>query len=280
MKPSETEVITGGPRVCVVVPVYCHTEDHRRFLVEALESVAAQTFRDFEVVIVDDVSPVDIVPIVDSIKGLPETRILRNRINQGHAESRNAGVRAARAELIAFLDHDDLWLPDKLKRQLAALESNPDAAMVFCDMIRFGPHADRLSIDQDIIPERPSFYWFVLHGNYTISASAVLVRKQAMLDIGLFDSHYSTCDDFDAWLKVLMRAPVVHLPEKLAQYRLHAANVNYGVDRLNDNRLLTSLIWRYWRTAPFWDKIRLIPRLARKYVGRVYFMIWRFRRFE
>lgn len=280
MKPNELGVNNRGPRVSVVVPVYCHTEDHRRFLVEALESVAAQTFRDFEVVIVDDVSPIDVVPIVDSIQGLPNVRILKNRGNLGHAESRNIGVRAAGADLIAFLDHDDVWLTKKLERQIAALDSNPDAAMVFCDMIRFGSHADRLNIDQSITPERPGFYWFVSHGNYTISASSVLIRMQAMLDIGLFDSRYSTCDDFDAWLKVSMRAPIVHLPEELAKYRLHDANVNYGVDRLNDNRLLTALIWRYWRIAPAWDKIRLLPRLARKYVGRVYFMIWRFRRFR
>jgi hypothetical protein len=135
-------------------------------------------------------------------------------------------------------------------------------------------------LDQSIIPERPSFYWFVSHGNYTISATAVMVKADAMRDIGLFDSRYSTCDDFDAWLKALMLAPVVHIPEKLARYRLHSLNVNYAVDRLNDNRLLTALIWRYWRTARVGEKARLLPRLARKYAGRAYFTLFRHRRFR
>jgi glycosyltransferase involved in cell wall biosynthesis len=242
--------------------------------------VAAQTFGDFEVLVIDDRSPVDIAPLVESVEDLPRTRILTNTVNMGHAESRNAGVRAARGELIAFLDHDDLWMPEKLERQVAALDANPDAAMVFCDMITFGPHANRLNIDQRLIPERPSFYWFVAHGNYTISASAVMARKHAMLEIGLFDSRYSTCDDFDAWLKILMIAPVVHIPEKLAKYRLHSLNVNYTVDRLNDNILLTTLIRRYYRAAPLIDKLRLLPRLARKYVGRVYFSARRFGRYK
>jgi glycosyltransferase involved in cell wall biosynthesis len=272
--------VAQKPMVSVVVPVYCHTDEHESFLREALESVAAQTFKEFETIIVDDLSPRDIAPIVEGISGLENVCILRNIVNVGHAESRNVGVRAAQGDLIAFLDHDDLWMPDKLTRQIEALEANSDAAMVFCDMIVFGEHAGRLRIDQRIIPERPGFYWFVAHGNFTISASAVLIKKQAMLDIGLFDSRYSTCDDFDAWLKVLMKAPIAHIPESLAKYRLHNLNVNYGVDRLNDNKLLTSLIWRYWRVAPLSEKIRLLPRLGRKYIGRAYFAFCRFRKLK
>lgn len=264
------------PKVTVVVPVYCSTREHEGFLRETLQSVAAQTFRDFETVIVDDRSPIDITPLVSCLENV---RVLRNETNLGHAESRNAGVKAAEGELIAFLDHDDIWLPEKLQLQIEVFDANTDAAMVFCDMETFGPHADRLNIDQSIIPERPSFYWFVSHGNFTISASAVMVRKQAMLDIGLFDSRYSTCDDFDAWLKILMNAPVVHLAERLARYRLHESNVNYTVDRLNDNRLLTGIIWRYWRTAPLGMRLRLIPRLIRKHIGRLYFTVRRHRVF-
>lgn len=266
------------PHISVVIPVYCHTQDHERFLEEALRSVGGQTFRDFEVIIVDDVSPIDIAPIIEAVDGLPETRILRNVINMGHAESRNIGIRAAQADLIAFLDHDDLWLPDKLKRQVDVLEFNEDAGMIFCDMELFGANENWLKIDQSIIPERPNFCWFVSHGNYTISASAVLARKRVLFDIGLFDSRYSTCDDFDAWLKILTVSPIVHIPEKLAKYRLHAHNVNYTVDRLNDNILLTNLILRYWRTAPVIIKLKLLPRLGRKLIGRLYFSIWRFRK--
>ena len=263
------------PKVSIVVPVYCSKAEQEEFLRETLQSVAAQSFRDFETIIVDDLSPMDIAPLVESIGDLPRLRILRNESNIGHAESRNAGVRAAQGEFIAFLDHDDIWLPEKLARQMDAFEANPDAAMVFCEMEMFGPHADRLKMDQSIIPERPSFVWFACRNNLIISASSVMVRKQAMLDIGLFDSRYSTCDDFDAWLKILMHASAVHLPEKLARYRLHDLNVNYTIDSLNDNRLLTALIWSYWGTAPLGQRISLLPKLARKLLARLYFTICR-----
>ncbi len=268
------------PRLTAVIPVYCASEDHERFLRETLESVAAQTYRHFELVLVDDVSPIDIAPLVGSVANLPETRIVRNEANLGHAESRNAGIREACGELIAFLDHDDIWLPDKLRRQVGVMDANSDAAAVFCDSEVFGLNADRLRLDQTILPERPDFLWFVKHGNYTITASAVMVRKQAMLDIGLFDSRYSTCDDFDAWLKILMQAPIVHVPETLVRYRLHERNVNYDVDRLNDNRLLTALIWQYWKTAPTDIRIKLLPRIARKLLGRLYFRVRRYRSFS
>jgi len=262
-------------QVSVVCPVYCHTEDHKAYLKEALESVAAQTYRDSELVIVDDASPIDIVPIVEGVEGLPPARILRNAVNMGHAESRNVGIRAAEGELIAFLDHDDIWLPQKLARQVGVLEENPDAAMVFCDVEVFGPHAKGLYIDQRTVPPRPSLIWFLTHRNCVITVSAVLVRKQALLDIGLFDSRYSTCDDFDAWIKILSRAPIVRLPETLARYRLHEHNVNYSVDRLRDNRLLTELILQHWRETSMSDKLRLLPIIVRKLAGRLY---WTLRR--
>lgn len=263
-----------SPLISVVIPAHCRIAAHQRFLTEALESVARQTFRDFEVVLVDDRSPLDIEPLLKEVAGLPQVRLLRNPVNVGHACSRNLGVRKSRGALIAFLDHDDLWLPEKLARQLAVLKANPDAALVFCDLEFFGPHAHRLKLDQSGVPGRPSFCWFVARCNYVVSATAVLVKKQALLDIGLFDPRYTSCDDFDAWLKILMSASIVHLPEKLARYRLHAHNVSYAVNRLNDNKLLTQLIWRYWREkATAQERLQLLPRLVRKLAGRLYFTL-------
>lgn len=260
-----------SPLISIVIPVYCHTPDHQTYFVEALQSVAVQTYSEMEVIIVDDASPIDIGPLVARVEKLPDVKILRNKRNIRHAESRNVGIRAARGELIAFLDHDDVWMPEKLASQLAVLKANEDAAMVFCDVEMIGPQAHRLNFDQSIIPERPDFYWFVSHANYVITMSSVLVRKQILLDIGLFDSRYSTMDDFDAWLKILMHAPIVHQSTKLAKYRLHTHNVNYTIDFLNENKLLTALIWSYWQSAPAMEKLKLLPILARKLVGRIYF---------
>ncbi|MCX8053138.1 MAG: glycosyltransferase [Armatimonadetes bacterium] len=260
--------------ISIVCPVYCHTDDHKAYLAEALESVSAQTYRETELVIVDDSSPIEILPIVESIDNLPPTRILRNAANLRHAESRNVGIQAANGELIAFLDHDDVWLPEKLERQIRVLNENPDVAMVFCDVEVFGRCVPNFYIDQKTVPERPSLIWLLTRSNCVITASAVLARKQAIFDIGFFNSRYSICDDYDAWVKILARAPIVHLSETLVRYRLHAHNVSYSVDRLKDNRLLTALMLNICRTLPLTDKIRLMPTLARKLAGRVYWTLF------
>lgn len=266
--------------VSVIVPVYCASEQHEVFLAEALESVARQTFRDFEVIIVDDASPRDIRPILDKIPDLPKLRHIRNETNLGHAKSRNVGIEAASGRLLAFLDHDDLWAPQKLARQVEELDKAPEAGMIFSAVEVFGPHAHRFSINQSIIPPRPDFIWLINHGNYVITASAALVRRVVMVEIGLFDPRYSTCDDFDAWLKIVRIRPIIYLPETLASYRLHSMNANYGVDRLNDNRLLTGLLLNYWTSAPLKEKLILLPRICRKILGRAYFHIYRHRRFR
>lgn len=268
------------PAVSVIVPVYCASEQHEVFLSEALESVARQTFRDFEVIVVDDTSPRDIRPILDKIPNLPKLKHIKNEINLGHARSRNAGIEAASGELLAFLDHDDLWATEKLARQVEEINNAPDAGMLFSAVDVFGPYAHRLSINQSIIPPRPDFIWLINHGNFVITASAALVRRDVMVEIGLFDPRYSTCDDFDAWLKIVRIRPIVYLPEVLASYRLHSMNANYGVDRLNDNRLLTELLFNYWTSAPLKEKFLLLPRIGRKILGRAYFHLYRRRRFK
>lgn len=259
------------PRVSVVIPVYCAAAAHKQYLEETLLSVAAQTYRDFEVVIVDDHSPNDPSAIIEDTDGLPQIIYISNETNLGHAESRNVGVRAARGEMIALLDHDDIWSPEKLELQVQALDANPDAAMVFCDVRITDPARAHMYVDQKTIPQRPGLAWFVSRPNCVITVSSVLVRKQALMDIGLFDSRYSTCDDFDAWIKILSRAPILHLPRTLAEYRLHEHNANYAVDSLNDNKLLTALLLRIWVSAPVAQKVALLPAIARKLAGRIYF---------
>lgn len=277
---SDTDLHTQrDPEISVVIPVYCHTPDHEVFLAEALESVARQTLGSFETLVIDDASPRDISPIIRAAPELPGLRVIRNQSNLGHAASRSAGIQAARADLIAFLDHDDLWLPEKLELQASALRDNPDAAMVFCQVEIRGDCPRGLYIDQSTVPERPSLAWMLSHNNPVITASAAMVRKHAMLDIGLFDTRYSTCDDLDAWIKLRRRAPILHLPRILAVYRLHRHNVNYAVDRLNDNRLLTRLIIECARELPPAQKLQALPTLARKLAGRIVLTLcWRVRR--
>jgi glycosyltransferase involved in cell wall biosynthesis len=246
----------------------------QHYLKEALMSVAKQTYRSFEVVVVDDASPLDISKVIEEIEPeMPSLRVIKNKTNLRHVGTRNRGIEESRGELISFLDHDDMWAPAKLEAQVQAFEENPEAGMVFCDIEVVGRKRNLLDINQEGVPIRPSFGYLSTHIKTVVTATAVMVKKDALLEIGGFDGRYTSCDDYDAWLKILMRRPIIRVPQKLAFYRLHEANVNYSVDSRNDNKLLTALIIGHWKKASLAGKVQLLPAVMRKLAGRIYYSL-------
>lgn len=119
---------TEGPLVSVIIPAFqCAT-----VLPVAIASVFAQTYLSWEIIVVDDHSPDDIAASLATWLGDPRVRLIRQHINQGPTAARNAGIRAARGRFVAFLDADDAWHPDKLRRQMDAVLAQPDPEGVFC----------------------------------------------------------------------------------------------------------------------------------------------------
>ncbi len=260
------------PALSVVLPVYCAGAENYEYLKETLSSIAGQKYRDFEAIVVDDSSPDDIPPLRDEVQPLlPSLRVLRNKTNMCHIFSRNMVTKAADGTYIAYMDHDDIWLPDSLGRRLQALMGAPDCDMCFCDVDIFGSGAHKMKVNQSKIPEFVDFVWFAARFNMTITSSAVIVKKSAMERIGGFDQKYSICDDFDAWLRILENGGgCVHVPEKLVRYRLHDANTSLYSDRLKDHYLITKYITGYYFKAPFGTKLRLTYKVGRKWLGVAY----------
>lgn len=209
------------PTVSVVIPTYGHGE-----LVEAtLDSVFAQSFRDFEIVVVNDGSPDD---TADRLRPLAEAGRIRyvEQANQGQGAARNRGLREARGELIAFLDDDDLWPSDKLAWQVEALRRSPDAVMAY------GYHGklhgeSRLEVD-DPIPYRPSGQvWreFRLR-NWLLSPGQALMRADALRSLGGFDPEIWGSDDWDLYVRLAARGSFVFEPRVALHYRIHGANAS------------------------------------------------------
>ena len=206
--------MSPAPTIAVVVPV----RNGEAFLGSTLASVAAQTLRPREVIVVDDGS-------LDGSAALAErcgARVLRQD-NAGPGAARNRGVEASRSELIAFLDADDLFVPDKLERQVEGLCAAPDTVGVCADATFLGgPRDGQRKNAGKRLPSRLTFD-DLLHGNPVI-ASSVVVRRAAIVRAGGFDEDrvLIATEDYDLWLRLLASpgAGLVYVDAPLVRYRV------------------------------------------------------------
>jgi glycosyltransferase involved in cell wall biosynthesis len=203
--------------VSVVIPTY----NRRALLQLTLNSVLAQTFDDFEVVVVNDGSSDDTAAMLQPLVDAGRLRVV-DQPNGGPASARNRGINEALGEYIALLDDDDLWPPDKLAWQVDALRRNPDAVLVYGFMQSFGL-------------ERP-FRWpppdgpagsvrrAFLRKNWIRSPGQALIRRSALHTVGGFDASVLGADDWDLYLRLAEVGPFVYAHRHALSYRAHADN--------------------------------------------------------
>ncbi|MEJ5358231.1 MAG: glycosyltransferase [Desulfobacterales bacterium] len=195
---------TRIPRVAVILPTF----NRAWCLAEAVESVLSQTYRDFELIVVDDGSSDGTAELLARYEG--RLRAIR-RENRGVSAARNAGVAASRSPLLAFLDSDDLWLPGKLARQVAFFEAHPEAAI--CQTGEIWVRNGR-RVNPGLRHRKPSGWIFEPSLELClVSPSAVMVRRSLFEEVGPFDESLPACEDYDLWLRVSLRHPVFLLPE-------------------------------------------------------------------
>jgi len=226
------------PKVTVIIPTY----NRREYVQEAIDSVLTQTYTDFEVIVIDD----------GSVDGTGEALRTRygDRIryvwqeNQGESMARNRAIEMTQGTYIAFLDSDDMWLPDKLARQVPVLECQPSAGMVFCQSWiidasgqRIGerPFGSNLKLS-DLSFEEMSF------GNRISGPSTTLIRRTALDRIGGFDSQIHFGEDWDLWLRMELHYQFAFIPEPLVLIRRHrGAQCYYPSSKRNAQRLADHL---------------------------------------
>jgi glycosyltransferase involved in cell wall biosynthesis len=190
------------------------THNRAALLPKAIES-GLRAGSDLEVIVVDDGS-------TDDTRHLcarwPEIRYIALDRNRGAAYARNAGIRASSAEFIAFLDDDDLRLPDSLRPQLQALDHNPAAALCYGQVL-VGDAQNGLT--GEIIPARcPSgqIFWELLEQNF-VPEPSVVARRKILLESGLFNPELPRVHDWDLWLRLAERYPFAAVEQPVAIYR-------------------------------------------------------------
>ena len=218
-----------SPRVSVVVPTY----NRARLLPGAIESALDQTFDDLEVIVADDGSD-DSTEQVASAFG-DRVQLLKLPHSGKPAAARNAALGAARGELVALLDSDDAWLPEKLERQLELLDRRPEVGLVCTNawvIDANGRRGDRTYLDgragaegRVLVP--------LLDTNFVI-ASTVLVRRGLVDEAGGFSEEplLRAVEDYDLWLRLAVVTRFAYLPTPLALYREHAGAIRGTVPRV------------------------------------------------
>jgi glycosyltransferase involved in cell wall biosynthesis len=205
------------PLISVIISVY----NGEKTIQETIESVLNQTFRDFELIIINDGSTDATLEIINNI---PDPRIqIFSYPNAGLNASRNRGLSQAQGEYISFIDADDLWTADKLELQLKALQENAEAAVVYSwtdyidensQFLRLGPHHN---FTGDVFEK-------LLLADFVGSGSNPLVRKQAFEKVGNFDESIKGCQDLDMWVRLARHYPFVVVPSVQILYRQYATS--------------------------------------------------------
>lgn len=216
------------PRVSVVMPAY----NTAAYIAESIDSVLEQDYPDLELIVVDDGSTDGTLEIV---RGYGERLTLLVQHNQGAAVARNAGIAAAAGEYIAFIDSDDVWLPGKIRAQVAHMERHPDIGMTFTAWYNWKPEASgafrRPAGATSPFPKDPSAGELIARGSgwlynrllfgslpHTIT---VMMRRGLVERIGPFDPDLKRGQDYDYWLRASRLTEIHQLNLVTALYRLH-----------------------------------------------------------
>jgi len=220
---DQTEPSTA-PTVSVVVPAYNAAATLR----ETLESVLAQTFTDFELLVVDDGSTDATAQIALSFED-PRVRLLP-LAHGGVSRARNLAVDEARGKLIAFLDADDLWLPRKLALQVALLDARPEVGLCVTRATRIDA-ASHATGEMPILEAAEDYtVALLLRSSIAGCVSAAVIRPEVFRRAGGFRCGQRQAEDWDLWLRLSLQTKIAVVPESLVLKRVHAGNTS-GVAR-------------------------------------------------
>jgi len=209
--------MTMDAKVSVIIPVY----NAEPFIGETIRSVLAQTYRNLEVLAIDDGSKDKSGEIIRGFTD-PRVRYLPKE-NGGVSRARNFGIERAQGEFIALLDHDDTWLPEKLERQMPLFE-DPGVGLVFSDSYKIDATGKRLgTFFMREHPFRGEVAGELLINNF-VSCLTAVIRKKVFDETGMFDPRFSFSEEYDLFLRIALEYRFDFVASPLANYRVHESN--------------------------------------------------------
>ncbi len=232
--------------ISVVVPAY----NAERSIGETIESILNQTIPPTEVIVIDDGSLDGTAGVVRSFGARLK---YERQENAGASAARNHGIALAKGEYIAFLDADDLWLPQKLEKQIALLERNPDLRWVYSDAFIFadGQPESTTRVGRHLKLWSGNVFEPLLLGNFIPSPTPV-IHRAVFAQLNAF-AQLTQCEDWEMWLRIAQYYPLGVVPEPLARYRLSKVSKSHSCGSTRRHEIMMGIveraIQRYSHTA-------------------------------
>lgn len=183
--------------VSVVIPAY----NAARYIAATLDSVFAQTLPAFEILLVNDGSP-DTSALESALAPYQAKIRYLKQENRGPSAARNVAIQAARGKYLAFLDSDDLWMPQHLQKQVAFLEDHPQYGLAYANGVVLRSDVPVAILFETTPQSSPTDFDALLHERSTVITSSTVVSREALLQVGLFDEQMRRCEDYDLWLRL------------------------------------------------------------------------------
>lgn len=209
------------PTITVFIPVY----NRARYLAQAVDSMLAQTYRDFEILILDDGSEDDSLRIARSYRD-PRVRVETNSKNLGNTPTRNRGIDLSRGHYIATLDSDDFAMPERLAKQISYLETHRHCAAVGSWIRKQDDDAGTSRLKRRPLTSREMKAWFPWHDS--LSQTSVMMRADTLRRLR-YDESYEQCQDYDLHVRLAREHDIANLPEVLTVKRLHSEQITRNV---------------------------------------------------
>lgn len=211
------------PKVSVIINCY----NGEKYLREAIDSIYAQTYTDWEIIFWDDASTDRSADIAKSYDDRLKYHTGAKAVSLGQA--RNRAIEKSQGEYIAILDQDDMWLPDKLELQVPLFECNPSVGLVFSDAVDFFQDTGRSIshfLNLNLMPPRGMIFGYLfIFSNYPISMPTAVFRKKALDSLsGWFDERYRFAEEYDLFLRMSYKWGCDYVNKPLAVYRIHDSN--------------------------------------------------------
>jgi len=221
------------PLISIIIPTY----NRANLLVKAIKSVFSQTYKNFELIIVNDGSTDNTKQIIDNFKKQTNKIKYIWEINSGTAKAKNTGIKNTEGKYIAFLDSDDEWLPKKLEKQLELFKksTNSNLGFVGCNTFIIDKKNNKKLIYK--IPKYKNIFYALLINNFICSCSSVMVKKSVLDKIDFFDENLKIGEDWDMWIRIAQKYNFDFVNEPLLKYNIHSGNLSsaFAIEKKEKN---------------------------------------------